>query len=302
MRPGQQGGSLLNLGAKPTAARGSVNPDAPWVAQRVSRAVVKKGDQGALPPEAFQYDVILELFRADTAFWEEWSVVDCVRTRPGESVNPDKACIRVVMDIPSERRPFPTIYSPEGAGTVGDTLQGMLQPGHSVLLEVVRLEEARLILSSQRALRGQVEEKYRWLERIVGRADGVDENDRRPEPRGKQRARQGARGGRAAGALGALEASSQLPLSDAVPSFSDEHDPLHGVALGAPRQVVDECRVVDEFEGRLALSGGWVAEGDARFAPRGGDGAASVSEDTEDDELEKELKALQERARTGRQG
>ncbi|CAK0878469.1 unnamed protein product [Prorocentrum cordatum] len=181
----------------------------------------------------------------------------------------------------------------------GDTLEGLLQPGHCVLLEVVRLEEARLILSSQRALRGQVEDRYLWLDRVVRRADGLDENDHRPEPRCKQKAaRQRALGGRTAAALGADGAGSQLPLSAAVPSFSDEHDPLHSDAIGAPWQVIHECRVVDEFGAHLALGGGRGAEGDAALALRSGDDSASF---LEDDELECELEAIQARAQAGRQ-
>jgi hypothetical protein len=142
--------------------------------------------KGAMPSETFQYDVVYEAFRQDEEFKQNWCVVDCARNNPKESISQENASIRVVMDLPSTQKLYPTAYTP-GFSTLPYTatakpkaqqdVQG-LPAGYSVALEVYILEEARRKLAFQREYRnGQIDPEYQWLDDIIRKHDGEKKND-----------------------------------------------------------------------------------------------------------------------------
>jgi len=110
------GRRLLQQGAKPRKTKGSVNPDAPIAApatrHRSTEVSELNGPRIAMPAETFQYDIVYEAFRADEDFWHHWNVVDAARNSLDSGVSHDNASIRVVMNLPSSQRLFPTAYTP----------------------------------------------------------------------------------------------------------------------------------------------------------------------------------------------
>ena len=63
------------------------------------RAQCSNGVKGALPAEAFQYDVVYKAFCEDTLFWKTWNVVGSSQTPSGVSIARDKACIHTYIYI-----------------------------------------------------------------------------------------------------------------------------------------------------------------------------------------------------------
>lgn len=99
---------MLQQGSLPKRRAAAVNPDAPNTASRYDA-----GRSGtAMPSEAFQYNIAYDAFRADSEFWDHWKVVDCARNSPEQSICHGSATIRVVLDLPTSQRLFPTAYTP----------------------------------------------------------------------------------------------------------------------------------------------------------------------------------------------
>eukprot|EP00747_Dinoflagellata_sp_TGD_P103524 gnl/TRDRNA2_/TRDRNA2_168988_c0_seq1.p1 gnl/TRDRNA2_/TRDRNA2_168988_c0~~gnl/TRDRNA2_/TRDRNA2_168988_c0_seq1.p1 ORF type:complete len:319 (-),score=58.99 gnl/TRDRNA2_/TRDRNA2_168988_c0_seq1:139-1059(-) len=135
-----------------------------------------------MPAETYQYDIVYQIFCNDKEFWSHWRVVDCARNSPLESISQENASIRVVMDLPTSQRLYPTAYTP-GFSTVpidSNAAQGSggaaqpkkidgLPPGYSVALDVHILENARVLLEHQRRFRGAVDPKLEWLDAIVAK-------------------------------------------------------------------------------------------------------------------------------------
>lgn len=170
--------SMLQTGKKPKALDRYGDPDAPLNKSGYKRALVG-GNPGAMPGEAYQYELVYQEFRQDEAFWKHWNVVECARSSTDESISQKNAYIRVVMDLPSDTKLFPTAYTP-GFATVPRHLTeenidaprpipAGLPEGYSVALDVYILEDAKILLQHQRAFRGRVDPKYKWLDAIVNK-------------------------------------------------------------------------------------------------------------------------------------
>jgi len=99
---------LLQFGALPRRDRGGQDPNAPLALS----ACKKASSSIAMPSEAYQFDIAYNAFRADKEFWRHWKVVDCARSHSEESFRQETATIRVVLDMPSTQRLFPTAYTP----------------------------------------------------------------------------------------------------------------------------------------------------------------------------------------------
>jgi len=166
----------LQFGKEPKAVKEHGNPDDPLDGSTYKRALVG-GNAGAMPGEAYQYELVYQEFRQDTAFWKHWKVIECARSSTEESISQKNAYIRVVMDLPSDGKLFPTAYTP-GFPTVPKHMSdadieapreipGGLPEGYSVALDVYILEDAKILLQHQRAFRGRVDPKYKWLDAIV---------------------------------------------------------------------------------------------------------------------------------------
>lgn len=168
---------LLQTGSRPRHVDRFQDPEAPLKAVAYHRTLVS-GNAGAMPAEAYQYDLVYNEFLADKAFWKNWRVVNCARSSTEESLSQKNAYIRVVMDLPTETKLYPTAYTP-GFRTLprdmtdesleGEVVEipGGLPEGYSVALDVYILEDARILLQHQRAFRGRVDENYKWLDAIV---------------------------------------------------------------------------------------------------------------------------------------
>lgn len=176
-RPKQK--SQLQRGRFPRNAYSHQDPDEPILECSIHRTIV--GDNpGAVPSEALQYDLVYIAFCNDKDFWKHWQVVNCARCGKDESISQKNAYIRVVMNLDKEVKLYPTAYTP-GFSTVprtaardakknqGDDNKQIpgLPEGYSVALDVYILEDAKILLDHQRAFRGRVDPKYRWLDEIV---------------------------------------------------------------------------------------------------------------------------------------
>merc|ERR1712187_557379 len=120
-----------------------------------------------------------------------WKVVGQARNSPEESISQESASIRVVMDLPSSQKLYPTAYTPgfptlpcnhkpdsSGSGSrvvkepTEEKEEEKLPPGYSVALDVHILEDARIMLDFQRSFRGgEIDPKYKWLDEIVSRTN-----------------------------------------------------------------------------------------------------------------------------------
>jgi hypothetical protein len=170
----------LQRGRFPRNAYAQHDPDEPIRECDIRRTIVGE-NPGAVPSEALQYDLVYIAFRNDTDFREHWKVVDCARCGKEESISQKNAYIRVVMDLPKEVKLYPTAYTP-GFPTVPRNKTGEatrerpkipgLPEGYSVALDVYILEDAKILLEHQRAFRGRVDPKYRWLDEIVNKDSG----------------------------------------------------------------------------------------------------------------------------------
>jgi hypothetical protein len=167
---------MLQQGARPRKPNGGTDPDEAIGKVHIHRCVI--GDNpGAVPSEAFQYDLVYNAFKDDKAFWKYWNVVGCARSSASESISSKNAYIRVVMDLTKEVKLYPTAYTPgfptvprnlpdAEIASVGKKIPG-LPEGYSVALDVYILEDAKILLEHQHAFRGRVDPKYRWLHEIV---------------------------------------------------------------------------------------------------------------------------------------
>jgi len=175
------GSNLLQKGPKPRVVEDAfADPNLALDPSEYRRASCG-GSAGVMPSEAYQYDLVYNEFCKDEAFWKNWKVVNCARCSPEESLSSKNAAIKVVMDLPSSQRLFPTAYTPglhtlpmsagsTRSGEQGTTIPG-LPEGYSVALDVHLLENAKIVLAHQRAFRGEVEHKFEWLDRIISGRD-----------------------------------------------------------------------------------------------------------------------------------
>jgi len=135
-----------------------------------------------MPAETYQYDLVYRKFQEDTTFWRQWHVVDCARQSAQASISQDQASIRVVLDLPSTVKLYPTAYTP-GFPTMppGTDISNELPEfkpvpglpaGHSVALDIYILEDARILLEHQRNHRnGEISKDLEWLDNIITEHD-----------------------------------------------------------------------------------------------------------------------------------
>lgn len=171
----------------PSAARFKpVDPDALSKQATYRRAIPKDLDgkaqaPGALPVEAYQYDIVYDCFMNDTRFWQDWGVIAALPNQPHESISCGHAFIRVILKEMPESKLFPTVYTPGvamlppevDAETSEQTVRDIpgLPRGYSVALEVHFLADARIFLKNQKSWLGKVGPKYEWLEKIIKEYD-----------------------------------------------------------------------------------------------------------------------------------
>jgi hypothetical protein len=145
------------------------------------------GDRaGAVPSEAYQYDLVYECFARDEEFQRYWKVPPkgFNRCSTEDSISQKNSYIRVVMDLDPGIKLYPTAYTP-GFATVPRDISDAdlmstsrntnmsqqripgLPEGYSVALDVYILKDAEILLKHQRAFRGRVDVAYRWLDKIV---------------------------------------------------------------------------------------------------------------------------------------
>jgi len=176
-----------------------------------------------------------------------------------------------------------------------------LPPGYSVALEVHVLEEAKIMLTHQRAFRGgKIDPEFEWLDAIVRKKD-VDAA--KPEPRAKRAARRKVL---AAGSeqrpeaelrppVGSLPLDSSEPgLSEGIKAYSDSYGDTQvtkHVALGR-NQVYAENTLINVFGGDIRLpkreAGSWGGPVQKSAAER-------EQEEQEGQHLDQELDVLLKR-------
>jgi len=168
------------------------DPNATISASKYRRAVVSDS-AGAMPAETYQYDLVYRKFREDETFWRQWKVVDCARQSSQSSISQEHASIRVVLDLPSNVKLYPTAYTPgfptmpHGTDVHYEAPQFKPVPGlpagYSVALDVYILEDARILLEHQRNYRnGEISSDLEWLDEIIAQHD---EKNGRPRLRDK---------------------------------------------------------------------------------------------------------------------
>lgn len=160
------------------------DPDAAIHKVPIVRTLI--GDRaGAVPSEAYQYDLVFECFTKDEEFQRYWRVPKggWARCSTEESISQKNSYIRVVMDLDKECKLYPTAYTPgfptvprdisdsdlQKASAASGSQQKIpgLPEGYSVALDVYILKDAEILLKHQRAFRGRVDAAYRWLDVIV---------------------------------------------------------------------------------------------------------------------------------------
>jgi len=176
--------SSLQQSRKPRDTNTFHDPDDSIHTVPIVRTLI--GDRaGAVPSEAYQYDLVFECFANDAEFQKYWRVPKggYARCDTEESISQKNSYIRVVMDLDKECKLYPTAYTP-GFATVpreiseaelarANALSGSQQripglpEGYSVALDVYILRDAEILLKHQRAFRGRVDAAYRWLDKIV---------------------------------------------------------------------------------------------------------------------------------------
>eukprot|EP00927_Polykrikos_kofoidii_P022694 TRINITY_DN21113_c0_g1_i1.p1 TRINITY_DN21113_c0_g1~~TRINITY_DN21113_c0_g1_i1.p1 ORF type:complete len:450 (+),score=82.23 TRINITY_DN21113_c0_g1_i1:99-1448(+) len=179
MKPRPKQRSALQSGPRPLPLVGSEDPSAPMGQANYHRAVVGKS-MGAMPCEAYQYDIVYNAFCCDEDFWRNWKVVDCCRNSIEDSVSEAAASIHVVLDLPPSQKLFPTAYTPGFPTLPVNSVNKVppqpkvipgLTPGYSVALDVHILQDARVMLEFQRSFRkGVIDPKCKWLDDIVSKA------------------------------------------------------------------------------------------------------------------------------------
>jgi len=185
--------SLVQTGRKPRQTNSLDDPDEAIHKVPIVRLVV--GDRaGAVPSEAYQYDLVYQCFATDKEFHRYWKVPKdgFARCSTEESISQKNSYIRVVMDLEKECKLYPTAYTPGFPTVPRDTSDRAVnayraaneawQPkipglpeGYSIALDVYILKDAEILLKHQRAFRGRVDNAYRWLDAIVNPGMGQEE-------------------------------------------------------------------------------------------------------------------------------